>query len=697
MATGYWLSKLLTNGYWLLALLVFSTIFERFNVFIPALDFSLKLSLIILPITGVVILLRRKLTFNPTFLFPFLALVILAEALSIPFSFNPFQSLQVMVCHLLMVGLFYLIVWSIKEERVLDRLVWAWGIGAAVVALLGIWQFARYFWGLDPTLPFDQWFAAAKTLPVDCNRETIRSVCVQTLHELVGRAYLRPSSTFIDVSTGASFVGIFLLLGVSWFLSWKAVDRRRLAMAVLLIPSAIYFLMAMSRSAALGLAAGVATFAYLGLRDRINSRKLLRWVGEAVAVVALVGTLFSVLSVERWGSLVGRLQYFGAAWEMLKHNLLLGVGAGNFEPYFKQVLQPGAPAGYSHSIFLSWLGELGLLGFVANLVLITVVIFFLTRLLRTIRHDSVWNIKIGGILSGFIALVFANIFHAHYGLEFTWVLLGICVAGDYLAKQSVASSREPVVDVLGVRIDNVTMGEALDRVKELFRRQATGDGRQAVIVTPNPEMMVLARKDAEFRGILNGAALAIPDGVGMVWASRIWGTPLKERVSGTDLFVELCAEAARRDGQMFLLEGPEGLHSSEVAATALRKKYPKLHVAGTFMGDGSPAGDTATVNAVNLASEAVKRPIDLLFVAYGHGKQERWIKRNLSSLNVKVAMGVGGAFDFVAGAQKRAPKLVQRLGLEWLYRLLRQPWRIKRQLSLAPFIFAAFKESLTRS
>src|SRR4030042_1026781 len=153
IATGYWLSKLLTNGYWLLALLVFSTIFERFNVFIPALDFSLKLSLIILPITGVVILLRRKLTFNPTFLFPFLALVILAEALSIPFSFNPFQSLQVMICHLLTLGLFYLIVWSIKEERVLDRLVWAWGIGAAVVALLGIWQFARYFWGLDPPLP----------------------------------------------------------------------------------------------------------------------------------------------------------------------------------------------------------------------------------------------------------------------------------------------------------------------------------------------------------------------------------------------------------------------------------------------------------------------------------------------------------------------------------------------------------------
>jgi len=129
---------------WLLPLLIFSTIFERFNVFLPVLDFSLKLSLILLPIVALVLFFKRRLDFNPTFLLPIFALVVLVQLLSIFFSFDAFQSFQIVVFTALMVGLFYLIVWSVRERRDLTRLVWAWGVGAASVSILGIWQFLRH-------------------------------------------------------------------------------------------------------------------------------------------------------------------------------------------------------------------------------------------------------------------------------------------------------------------------------------------------------------------------------------------------------------------------------------------------------------------------------------------------------------------------------------------------------------------------
>lgn len=723
-----------------LPLVVFVAVFERFNIFIPALGFSLKLSLILLPIAALLLLVRRKLVFNPTFLFPSLALVILAEVLSIPFSFDPFQSFQVVVFHLLMIGLFYLIVWS-TNVRGLTPIVWAWGIGAAVVSILGFWQFSRYFWGLDPTLPFDQWFTFAKSLPA--------GTFVQTFFSFFGlnAATLRPSSTFIDASTGASFVGIFLILGLGWFLSWNKDDRRRVLMGVLMVFSSIYFLIALSRSAVLGLVAGLAAFSYLVLRDRINVRKLKIIIVTVVLAVLGVGIWFSITSPERLGSTVARLKYVQAAVEMLKHNPITGVGAGNFEPYYTQVLHPGAPAGYSHSIFLTWLGELGILGFLANLLLIAAVVLIVRRSLRSLKQTSFWYTRLVALLAAFVTLVFANIFHAHYGLEFTWVLLGLIVAGYYSAKAeyynraergqyyqaklSTINNQLSTIDILGVKVDNVTMGEAVERVKEIFRqqakeiafaikraqrvskrnvREANVNGRrpfqQAMIVTPNPEMIISASKDKEFTQILNNADLAVPDGMGLVWASRIWGTPLQERVAGTDLFVELCAESSRRGGRVFFLEGPEGLHSSAKAARVLKGKYPKLQIAGTFAGDGSPHGDAETVRQINLSTgsrltlsevervnKSTNQPIDLLFVSYGHGKQERWIKRNLPKLDVKVAMGVGGAFDFVAGTQPRAPGLVRRLGFEWLYRLARQPGRIRRQLALLPFIFLTFREA----
>lgn len=687
----------MSTDYWLLALLVFSTIFERLNIFIPALDFSLKISLIILPIAGLALFIKKRLVFNPTFLFPALAALIFTEILSILGSFDRFQSFQVLVFHLLMIALFYLIVWSIRDERGLDRLVWAWGAGAATVSLLGIWQFFRYSLGLDPTLFFERWFSA-KTLPVDTFLQSLYGLLSWRTRWDLGMIdhTLRPPSTFIDVSTGASFAGIFLVLGLSWFMSWKKNDLRRVVMGALMAFSSLYFLMAVSRSAVFGLVAGLGVFSFLAFKDRINTKILKSLIIVVALAVVEVGIVFSI-TTQRLGSALNRLTYAQDAWQMFIRNPLMGVGVGNFESYCISVLRPGPSACYSHSIFLTWLGEMGILGLAANFFLATVLIYFLYLIFHRLSRENVWKWRIAGLLSAYVALLFANIFHAHYGLEFTWVLIGLGVSGYYLAKSNV-ESKMPNLNVLGVQIDNVTMEEAVDRVKDLFSTKEIG---KHYIVTPNPEIIMAARKDQEFRAILNGADLAVPDGVGLIWASRIWGTPLKERVAGTDLFLRLCEEASRRGGRALLLEGPEGLKSSPSASGILRRRYPKLEVGVLVIG---PDEDEKAVSAIRNVSRG--REIDLLFIAYGHGRQERWIARNLSKIPVKMAMGVGGAFDFIAGAQRRAPVLIRRLGFEWLYRLFnKQPnqlelyplsWRIKRQLALIPFIFLTFREAFRR-
>jgi N-acetylglucosaminyldiphosphoundecaprenol N-acetyl-beta-D-mannosaminyltransferase len=570
----------------------------------------------------------------------------------------------------------------VRSERELDRLVWAWGAGAATVSFLGFWQFLRHLLGQDPTLFFDRW-VSAKTLPA-----------TTFIQDIFGRTFLRPPSTFIDVNTAASFVGIFLILGGAWWLATK--ERKfRLALGGMLLVSLIYFGLAVSRTATLGLGMGILVIAYLNLKERISKKVLLSGLG--VVLFLLLGGLayFTITDPARLASLERRESYAQSTITMLKRTNYLGVGAGNFEPYYTQVLRPKKEYGYSHSIFLTWMGEMGILGLAANLFLIGTLIVFLVRAFKNVIRESAWRWKISGLLGGFTALVFANVFHAHYGLEFTWVLLGLIASGYYLAKElNPEGLKSPTlrVDILGVKIDNVAMSQALDRVNNLFRLKEIG---KSYIVTPNPEMVMLARRDESFRRILNEASLAVPDGVGLVWGSRILGTPLAERVTGTDLFFELCAQTARRGGRVFFLEGPEGLRTSAKAAQVLKEKFPKLNV-GTRIADGSPGNDAETVRQIN---QSTTQPIDLLFVAYGHGNQERWIKRNLSKLNVKVGMGVGGAFDFIAGVQVRAPRVVRSLGLEWFYRLTRQHKgrrinRLKRQVfALIPFIFLIFKES----
>jgi N-acetylglucosaminyldiphosphoundecaprenol N-acetyl-beta-D-mannosaminyltransferase len=221
------------------------------------------------------------------------------------------------------------------------------------------------------------------------------------------------------------------------------------------------------------------------------------------------------------------------------------------------------------------------------------------------------------------------------------------------------------VHLLGVRVHAVTMSQTLAWVEAAVAARAP---RQ--ICTANPEFVMAAQRDREFLDLLNRADLVIPDGVGLLWAARQQGEHLPERVAGSDLIYRLAELAARHGWRLYFLGAAEGV--AQQAAEALRAKYPGLVVAGTFAGSPRPEENAALVARVKAA-----RP-DVLMVAYGAPAQDKWIVRNLNELGVPVSLGVGGAFDFVAGVVPRAPVWLQRLNLEWLYRLWKQPWRIRR-------------------
>lgn len=235
------------------------------------------------------------------------------------------------------------------------------------------------------------------------------------------------------------------------------------------------------------------------------------------------------------------------------------------------------------------------------------------------------------------------------------------------------------VSLLGVELSSGGFRSLLEEASYLMNRS-----RQGYIVTPNPEFVVYAQTDTLFRDILNKASLAIPDGIGLIWASRVLNLPLRERVTGADFGEALVKKAADSKQSVFFLGG-RGDVAVRTALT-MSSKYPGLLVAGSWSGEAGEEGDEETIRRIG------QRPIGLLLVAYGHPKQEYWIDRNLGKINVGVAMGVGGSFDFWCGDVKRAPTWVRSLGAEWLFRLIRQPWRIRRQSSLVKFIYLVLRE-----
>jgi len=234
------------------------------------------------------------------------------------------------------------------------------------------------------------------------------------------------------------------------------------------------------------------------------------------------------------------------------------------------------------------------------------------------------------------------------------------------------------INIAGVKINNLTKQQVLEKL-EIFLHIP----EQHQIATVNPEFIVKAQKDEEFKNILNECGLCVPDGFGLILASKFLKQPLKERITGVDLIWDIANLCEQNKCSIYLLGGKEG--TAEKTAEILKKKYPELRVIGNSAiiineqlspYGGSPEGRLITDDLLDKINEF--KP-DVLLVALGQVKQEKWIDKNLPKLpNVKFAVGVGGSFDFISRQVKRAPKFMRKIGMEWLWRLIREPWRWKR-------------------
>lgn len=234
----------------------------------------------------------------------------------------------------------------------------------------------------------------------------------------------------------------------------------------------------------------------------------------------------------------------------------------------------------------------------------------------------------------------------------------------------------PTVQILGVPVHGVTLAETLQQINRWLYEPGLHQ-----IATINPEFVMRAQTDVAFRAVLRQAALCLPDGIGVLYAARWLGRPLPERVAGAELVYHMAALAAREKQPLFLLGAAPGVAAQ--AGAILQQRYPGLIVAGSYAGSPALDENTDLVERIN-ASGAT-----LLYVAYGAPAQDLWIARNRTALTqVRVAIGVGGAFDFITGRARRAPIWVQRLHLEWLHRLLHEPWRWRRMLALPRFVWA---------
>lgn len=229
-------------------------------------------------------------------------------------------------------------------------------------------------------------------------------------------------------------------------------------------------------------------------------------------------------------------------------------------------------------------------------------------------------------------------------------------------------------DIMGVAFDDMTMEEAVARAAELAKK-----GEGAYVVTPNPELVLMAQKDPAYARTLSGAALTLPDGIGVIYAAKLLGRPLRGRVPGIDFAGALMERLAREGLKLYLLGAKPGV--AEQAAANLKGKYPGLTVCGVH--DGYFQEDGPVVEEIKAAGA------DVVFVCLGAPKQEQWMERNGKKTGAGLLVGLGGSLDVFAGTVKRAPGWMQKTGLEWLYRLVKQPSRIGRMAKLPGFLVKA--------
>ena len=238
------------------------------------------------------------------------------------------------------------------------------------------------------------------------------------------------------------------------------------------------------------------------------------------------------------------------------------------------------------------------------------------------------------------------------------------------------------IDVLGVRFDSVTMDEAVAAAMALMAER-----RAAYVVTPNPEIVMLCHESPETAEAVAGASMTIPDGIGVIYGAKLLKTPLKEKVGGCDFSMKLMERMEPLGKRVFLLGGKPGV--AALAAEKLHELLPGLQFVGT--NDGYFTDDAPVVEIINAAAP------DLLLVCLGAPKQERWMYKNAPALHVGLMIGAGGSVDVFAGTVERAPEAWCRAGLEWLYRLLKEPKRIGRMMSIPKFMWKVFLASLRKA
>lgn len=225
--------------------------------------------------------------------------------------------------------------------------------------------------------------------------------------------------------------------------------------------------------------------------------------------------------------------------------------------------------------------------------------------------------------------------------------------------------------VLGIPVNTENYDELLPKVFERIETK-----QKSLIVAINPEKIISAKQSPELKKLLVDAEFQIPDGIGVILASKIQKGNITSRVTGVDMMLRLCEEAAKREKPIFLYGGKPGI--ADQAADKLKELYPTIQIAGTQ--DGYEKDNQKVIDKINAAKP------DLLFVAMGSPKQENWINANRDMLHPTIYQGVGGSFDVLAGNVQRAPEAFQKVGMEWFYRLMKEPHRIKRQIKLPLFL-----------
>ncbi|NLN63841.1 MAG: WecB/TagA/CpsF family glycosyltransferase [Clostridiaceae bacterium] len=234
------------------------------------------------------------------------------------------------------------------------------------------------------------------------------------------------------------------------------------------------------------------------------------------------------------------------------------------------------------------------------------------------------------------------------------------------------------VNIHGVKIHNTTMQEAVETVLHWV----AGDTIHAVY-TPNSEIIMQAQRNPELKNVLNEAGLLVPDGAGLILGARVLKTPLKEKVSGIDLVKNLFLASRGKNTGFYILGGQPGV--AEMAAVNIVSKYGKINIKGYAHGYFTAEEESSVIENINKAKP------DILLVGLGAPRQEFWIHQNMYRLNCKVCIGVGGSIDILAGTAILAPEFMRKAGLEWLFRLIREPKRYKRMLDLPRFVFLTYK------